>query len=97
MNCTGPLCAALLALTLGACASDPGLARLDTASMDPVCEREIRAARSQPVPAGASGAEARALRGQHMSLRCGQAWNDAHGVEIKFTGRDRIPSPPRSR
>ena len=97
MNRTGLLCAALLALTLGACATDADIARLDAASMDPVCEREMRAARSQPVPAEASAEEARALRGQHVSLRCGRAWNDAHGVNIKFNGRDRIPPPPRPR
>ncbi len=99
MNPTRPLCAALLALALGACATDTDHAHRDAASIDPVCEREMRAARAQPVAAEASEQEARALRGQHMSLRCQRAWNDAHGAEIKFTGRDRIPSPvpPRPR
>lgn len=93
MTGTRLLCGALLTLALGACASSDDIVHQDAASIDPWCEREIRAARSQPIPAGASHEEASILRSRHMSLGCGRAYNESRSVRVPITGRDRIPSP----
>lgn len=88
--------AALVATMATACTTggDP-VARQDTAtgSLGPWCEREIRAARSQPVPRGASAEEARILRGRHLSQACGRAYRDSSSITVPITGRDRVPDP----
>lgn len=91
----------LVALAVAACATGDGrVASADPpgARLDPWCEREIRAAESQPVPRDATAEEARILRDRHLSQACARAWHESRSVTVPITGRDRIPDPlPRRR
>ena len=88
----------LVLLLAGGCATGDEMARQDANSIDFLCEREYRAAREQPIAAGAPADEARALRGQHVSRRCADAWRDAHEVRVPLNPpRTPVPfSAPRS-
>ncbi|MEN1925564.1 hypothetical protein WCE55_02755 [Luteimonas sp. MJ293] len=84
-----PMLAVLLA---AGCATGDEMAMQDADNIDFLCEREYRAAREQPIAAGAPGNEARALRGQHVSQRCARAWREANEVRVPLN-RPRNPIP----
>ena len=85
----------VLVLLAGGCATGDRVAGHDTVNAvnaDFLCEREYRAAREQPIAAGASGAEARAIRGQHVSARCSRAWREANEIRVPLNP-SRLPAP----
>ena len=87
----------VLVLLAGGCATSDRVAGHDAVNADFLCEREYRAAREQPIAAGASGADARAIRGQQVSARCSRAWREANEIRVPLNP-SRLPAPvPRPR